>query len=79
VQKRQSLYEVLGVESDATAEQLRKAYHKAALQWHPDKHAQGDAAQQAEAHAKFTELRAAWAVLSDEATRAEYDADNAED
>ena len=76
LQKRSSLYEVLGCESDATAEQLRKAYHKAALKWHPDKHTQADAAQQAEAHARFTELQAAWAVLSDETTRAEYDADH---
>lgn len=76
LQKRSSLYEVLGCEPNATAEQLRKAYHKAALKWHPDKHTQADAAQQAEAHARFTELQAAWAVLSDETTRAEYDADH---
>jgi DnaJ-domain-containing protein 1 len=60
LQKRSSLYEVLGCEPNATAEQLRKAYHKAALKWHPDKHTQADAAQQAEAHARFTELQAAW-------------------
>ena len=59
----------------ASAEELRKAYRKAALQWHPDKHAHEDGAKRVEAEARFKELAAAWAVLSDETTRAAYDAD----
>ena len=74
-QKRDSLYEVLGATADASAEELRKAYRKAALLWHPDKHAHEDAAKRVEAEARFKELAAAWAVLSDETTRAAYDAD----
>ena len=54
---------------------LRAAYKKAALAWHPDKHTNGDVAQQIEADAKFKEAAAAWAVLSDVETRAAYDAD----
>jgi hypothetical protein len=73
MRKRGSLYEVLGCASDASAEELRRAYRKQALLWHPDKHAHEDASKQIEADARFKELAAAWAVLSDEATRAAYD------
>ena len=75
VQKRESLYEILGVDATATPEELRRAYRKAALLWHPDRHTNEDAAKQVEADAKFKELAAAWAVLGDEETRAAYDDD----
>ena len=74
-QKVDSLYEVLGCSADANAEELKRAYRKAALRWHPDKHAHEDGGKQAEADARFKELSAAWAVLSDDACRAAYDAD----
>ena len=74
-QRRASLYEVLEVSPDSTAEELRKAYRKAALKWHPDRHASADAAKQVEADAKFKELAAAWAILGDEELRAAYDED----
>ena len=74
-QKRSSLYEVLEVAPDASAEELRKAYRRAALKWHPDRHANADAARQVEADAKFKELAAAWAVLGDEELRVAYDED----
>ena len=74
-QARQSLYEVLGCSSEASADELRKAYHKAALRWHPDKHVHAEPAQQIEADARFKELAAAWAVLGDEGLRSDYDAD----
>lgn len=54
-------YELLCVGRDATEEQLKKAYRKAALKWHPDKNA-GNVEQAAET---FKELTAAYAVLSD--------------
>ena len=57
----------------AAADELRKAYHKAALRWHPDKHAQSDAARQVEAAEQFKAVQAAWAVLSDDGLRAAYD------
>ena len=74
-QKVDSLYAVLGVAADASAEELRKAYHREALKWHPDKHAHADPARQVEAETRFKELAAAWAILSDDATRAAYDDD----
>ena len=74
--KTKDYYKILGVPRSAGEAEFKRAYRRLALEWHPDKHTQADAAQQAEAHARFTELQAAWAVLSDETTRAEYDADH---
>ena len=68
-----SWYELLGARADASAAELKKAYHKAALRWHPDKHAAADGAARAEAEVRFREVQAAWVVLSDEEGRAAYD------
>ncbi|HET6373574.1 MAG TPA: molecular chaperone DnaJ [Candidatus Polarisedimenticolia bacterium] len=65
---KKDYYEILGVERDATLEQLKSAYRKAALQHHPDRN-QGDAA----AEAKFKEAAEAYAVLADPDRRALYD------
>jgi len=70
-----SLYDVLGVCRDASDEELKRAYRKLALRWHPDKHAQSDGAVQAEADARFKQLQDAWALLSVAETRAAYDAE----
>ena len=70
-----ALTQVLECESDASAEELRKAYRRAALRWHPDKHACDEPSKQLLADAKFKEVAAAWAVLGDEEMRAAYDAD----
>jgi DnaJ family protein C protein 9 len=61
-------YTVLSVPSTATSTEIRTAYRKLALQWHPDKHAN-----KAEAHSKFQEIAFAYAILSDEARRRRYD------
>lgn len=61
-------YAVLGVDADASADQIKKAYRKLARQYHPD--SQPD---DASAENKFKELGEAYAVLGDEATRTEYD------
>ncbi len=63
-----TLYEALGVPEDATTEQIRSAYRKLAMRYHPDKNP-GDAA----AEERFKELTQAYEVLSDEKRRAEYD------
>lgn len=60
-----NLYEVLGVEQDATDADIKRAYRKLAQKLHPDRDG-GDAA-------KFTEVQAAYTILSDESERAEYD------
>ena len=68
-------YAVLGCDVRATAVELRRAYRRLALRWHPDKHARDSACEAAVAHERFQELAAAWSVLSDDALRAAYDAD----
>ena len=68
-----SLYAILDAPTGASADALRKAYHRAALRWHPDKHARDDSAQQAEAAERFKQVQAAWAVLSDVELRVAYD------
>jgi molecular chaperone DnaJ len=61
-------YEVLGVARDATAQQVKSAYRRLAMQHHPDKNP-GDH----EAEARFKEAAEAYAVLSDPEKRAHYD------
>ncbi len=60
-------YEVLGVSKSATAAEIKSAYRKLALQWHPDKN------KSPEAEAKFKEINNAYSVLSDEKKRQMYD------
>jgi molecular chaperone DnaJ len=66
--KKRDFYEVLGVEKTATADEIRKAYRKLALKYHPDKNP-GDK----EAEEKFKEAAEAYGVLSDEEKRKKYD------
>lgn len=61
-------YAVLGIEKSATAEQIKKAYRKLALKYHPDKNP-GD--KQAEEH--FKQITEAYAVLSDPTKKQQYD------
>ncbi|OHW98615.1 DnaJ domain-containing protein [Colletotrichum incanum] len=63
-------YEILGLERDATADQVKSAYRKAALKNHPDKVADD---QRDEAKEKFQSIAFAYAILSDPARRKRYD------
>ena len=65
---KRDYYEVLGVARDAGEDDLKKAYRKLAMQWHPDRN-QGNV----EAEAKFKELNEAYDVLKDAEKRAAYD------
>lgn len=65
--EKRDYYEVLGVPKDASKDQLKSAYRKLALQYHPDRNKAPDA----EEH--FKEISEAYAVLSDDAKRAQYD------
>lgn len=62
------LYEVLGVSRDASERDIKKAYKKLAMKYHPDR-TKGDK----ELEQKFKEVRAAYEVLSDPQKRAAYD------
>jgi molecular chaperone DnaJ len=66
--QRRDFYEVLGVSRDANEEDLKRAYRKMALKYHPDRNP-GDK----EAEERFKEASAAYQVLSDPERRAQYD------
>ncbi|CAD7974710.1 unnamed protein product [Amoebophrya sp. A25] len=69
-----TLYEVLGVPSNATPVEIKKAYHKLALELHPDKHAASDSGMDGkEATQKFQVLQESYAILSDSVKRRDYD------
>jgi len=61
-------YKILGVDKNATADAIKKAYRKLALKYHPDRN-KGDKA----AEEKFKQISEAYAVLSDEEKRRQYD------
>lgn len=65
--RQRDYYEVLGVGKTADAPELKKAYRKLAMEFHPDRNAAPDA------EAKFKELTRAYEVLSDPEMKARYD------
>jgi len=62
-------YQTLGVSKTASEEEIKKAYKKLALKWHPDRNRENTAA----AEAKFKEISEAYEVLSDKEKREVYD------
>ena len=66
--EKRDYYEVLGVGKDADAKEIKKAYRKLAMKYHPDKNP-GDK----DAEEKFKEINEAYEVLSDEEKRSTYD------
>ena len=65
---KRDFYEVLGVSRDADADEIKKAYRKKAVQFHPDKNPDDASAEE-----KFKEVGEAYEVLSDDQKRAAYD------
>lgn len=65
----QDYYQILGVTKNATDDELKKAYRKLALKWHPDK----NQSNQEEASKKFKQISEAYDVLSDPEKRKIYD------
>ena len=64
---KRDYYEILGVEKKASADEVKSAYRKLAMQFHPDKNKSPDAEE------KFKEISEAYAVLSDQGKRQQYD------
>ena len=65
---KRDYYEVLGVEKNASADEIKKAYRKMAIKYHPDKNPGDKAAEE-----KFKEAAEAYSVLSDADKKARYD------
>ena len=66
---QRDFYEVLGVTKTASVDEIKSAYRKAALKWHPDRHPED----KQEAEVKFRECTEAYSVLSDQEKRQIYD------
>ncbi len=63
----ENLYNILGVASNASSEEIKKAYRSLAMRHHPDRNPH------ASAEIRFNAIKRAYEVLSDPAKRAEYD------
>ncbi len=65
---KRDFYEILGIDRKATKDEIKKAYRKIAIKYHPDKNPDN-----AEAEAKFKEAAEAYEILSNDEKRARYD------
>jgi len=66
--KKRDFYEILGVDRGASADDIKKAYRKLAIKFHPDKNPDDPTAED-----KFKEAAEAYSILSDESKRQRYD------
>lgn len=71
--KRKDFYKILGVSQNATEPEIKKAYKKLALKYHPDRHASKTEEEKAQAEAMFKDIGEAYAILSDPQKRQRYD------
>jgi molecular chaperone DnaJ len=65
---KRDYYEILGIERSASADEIKKAYRKLAMQYHPDRNPEDE-----DAERRFKEVNEAYGVLKDQQSRAAYD------
>lgn len=63
----QNLYEILDIENNATQDEIKKAYRKLSMKWHPDRN------KSVEAESKFKDINGAYMILSDPQKKQQYD------
>lgn len=63
-------YNTLGVDKNASQDEIKKAYRKLAMEWHPDRHKEDD---KKKAEGKFKQINQAYEILSDPEKRQAYD------
>jgi DnaJ homolog subfamily C member 7 len=71
--KRKDYYKILEIGKEATEEEIKKAYKRQALKWHPDKHSNGEEEQRLNADKMFKDIGEAYSVLSDPQKKVRYD------
>jgi DnaJ family protein C protein 7 len=63
--KRKNYYKILAIEKTADETEIKKAYRKKAIEWHPDKHNTKSEEEVKQAEAMFKDIGEAYAILSD--------------
>ena len=71
--EKRDYYEVLGVAKTASADEIKLAYRKAAMKWHPDRWVDGTDQEKKTAEENFKEASEAYSVLSDPQKKSRYD------
>lgn len=66
-------YNILGLNNDASDDDIKKAFRKMSIKWHPDKWANASENEKKEAEEKFKEINEAYQVLSDPQKKSNYD------
>ena len=72
--KEEDYYKLLNVSRSATSREIKRAYHRLAVEYHPDKNKDKDEAEREEAETKFKAMAQAYEILSDDDLRRKYDA-----